>query len=116
MKDLFNAKRVINEQYIELQSDIVLIVRELSGETLGLFNDIRQSQAGAEVDVALKAREVQRQIDEANRQLLRLMVLPDRRDAGALTNLVTYSQRLRDKLVNYQAARDGSSEARLALD
>ena len=40
-------------------------------------------------------------MDEVNRDILRLIVHPDRRDAGALSNIVTFSRRLQDKLVNF---------------
>ena len=40
-------------------------------------------------------------LDDANRKLLELMSDPLRKDAGTLTNFVTYSQRLKDKLENY---------------
>ena len=37
----------------------------------------------------------------ANRKLLFLLAQPDRRDAGAMSNFMTYSRRLMDKLVNF---------------
>jgi phosphate:Na+ symporter len=40
-------------------------------------------------------------IDSANRTLLILIADPDRKDAGALINFITYSQRLKDKLTNF---------------
>ena len=38
------------------------------------------------------------------------MADPGRRDAGAMTNFVTYSQRLKDKLVNYANLQPRQSE------
>jgi phosphate:Na+ symporter len=42
-------------------------------------------------------------LNEVNRELLSLIAHPERRDAGALSNFVTYSRRLKDKLVNFAA-------------
>ena len=45
-------------------------------------------------------------LDEINRDLLPLLAHPDRSDAGTLSNFVTYSRRLKDKLVNFAALQD----------
>jgi phosphate:Na+ symporter len=47
------------------------------------------------------AAELQALLDDANRKLLPLLARPDRRDAGALSNFVTYSRRLNDKLLSF---------------
>ncbi len=100
--DLFNAKRAMNKHYIELGSDVLLIVRELSNYTLMLFGDISSSLTkGQPVQIQGKARELQVCLEQSNRKLLSLLALPDRRDAGSLSNFVTYSRRLMDKLVNF---------------
>lgn len=102
--DLFNTKKMMNKQYIELRSDIMLMVRELSSRTLSLFDDIRKSFAeGHQPGITAKAEALQDQLNEVNRQLLSLFAQPERRDAGALINFVTYSRRLKDKLVNFTA-------------
>jgi phosphate:Na+ symporter len=102
ISDLFNAKKVMSEQYIELKSDILLVIRELSSQTLGLFDDIHKAlDQGTPLDIQSKSRELQTHIDEASKDLLSIMVDPLRLDAGALTNFVTYSQRLKDKLINF---------------
>jgi phosphate:Na+ symporter len=105
IKDLFSTKRVMNEHYIELKSDILLVIRDLSSQTLTLFDEIHRSFEKSEpTDTKKLAREVQATLDEAHRKLLRLLTDSSRRDAGALINFVTYSQRLKDKLVNFAAA------------
>lgn len=102
--DLFNSKKMMNKQYIELKSDIMLMVRELSSRTLSLFDDIRKSLAeGHPPGIRAKGEALQDQLNDVNRQLLSLFAHPERRDAGALTNFVTYSRRLKDKLVNFAA-------------
>jgi phosphate:Na+ symporter len=102
--DLFNARRVMSKQYIELKSDVLLLVRELSSHTLVLFDEINKALAlGIEPDVKEQAKSLQKLLDQANRQLLQLVARPDRRDAGALSNFVTYSLRLKDKLLNFAA-------------
>lgn len=100
--DLFNTKRVMSEHFIELKSDILMLVRELSSHTLNLFDDIHKSLSEEEkVNVSSTAQELQESINEVNKDLLVLLADPVRKDAGALTNFVTYSQRLKDKLVNF---------------
>jgi phosphate:Na+ symporter len=111
--DLFNTKKVMAENYIELKSDILILVRELSSETLSLFGDIRKSLFDIEsVDIKAASSEVQKHLDEANRELLALLADPLRRDAGSLTNFVTYSQRLKDKLMNFHKAKKSSVAVR----
>ncbi|MCB1671868.1 MAG: Na/Pi symporter [Gammaproteobacteria bacterium] len=117
--DLFNAKKLMSEHYIELKSDILMLVRELSSRTLSLFDEIFRSMlSGETTDISGPIRELQGTINEVNRDLLPLLADPGRRDAGALTNFVTYSQRLKDKLVNFynitltQGWASGRSEAR----
>ncbi|MEZ4871701.1 MAG: hypothetical protein R2827_05520 [Bdellovibrionales bacterium] len=47
------------------------------------------------------AEELQGDLEEFNKVILKLMSQPNRNDAGVILRLVTYSQRLKDKLVNY---------------
>ncbi len=100
--DLFNTKRMMSKHYIELKSDVMLMVRELSSSTLALFDDIHSAlEGGGTIAVDDRARSLQSALEEANRDLLPLLTLPDRRDAGALSNFVTYSRRLQDKLASF---------------
>ena len=46
--DLFATKRSMNEQYIELESDVMLLVRELSGQTLALFDAVQEALRGGD--------------------------------------------------------------------
>lgn len=106
--DLFNTKKMMNKQYIELRSDIMLMIRGLSSHTLSLFDDIRKSLVeGHPAGITAKAEALQNQLNDVNRQLLSLFARPERRDAGALINFVTYSRRLKDKLVNFAALDAG---------
>ena len=118
INDLFESKRVMTEQYIELKSDVLLIVRTLSSQTLEFFDDIGDAaQEGRDLNAKVLSKNLQHYIDNANRVLLLLLVDPKREDAGALTNFVTYSQRLKDKLHNFASltlhhqASDSSAEA-----
>jgi phosphate:Na+ symporter len=100
--DLFNAKKVMVEHFIELRSDILLLIRDLSSHTLNLFDSINKSLLEEkELDIKAVSQDLQACINRTNRNLLSLLADPNRRDAGALTNFVTYSQRLKDKLVNF---------------
>ena len=107
IEDIFNTKKAMSKNYVELKSDILLMVRKLSSQTLALFDDIRKSLAeGNQLDVTARASELQGMLDEINRDLLSLLADPDRSDAGTLSNFVTYSRRLQDKLVNFAALQD----------
>ena len=99
--DLFEAKKLLNENYVELKSDMLLLIRELSSETLQLFSDILESvEDKPAVDLAQTSKGLQYRIDKANKKLLLLLADPSRQDVGALANFITYSQRLKDKLIN----------------
>ena len=99
--DLFESKRIMNEQFIELESDILIMIRELSSDTLTLFTHTSENleqPKNDEIDKA--ARLLQLHLNQAQRKLLMLLADTNRKDAGTLTNFVTYSQRLKDKLLN----------------
>lgn len=82
------------------------MTRQISSKTLNLFDDIHKSLLEQEVvDVKQRSKDLQIHLDEVNKDLLSLLADPVRRDAGALTNFVTYSQRLKDKLVNFAKLR-----------
>ena len=100
--DLFTAKKVMNENYIELKSDILRLLRKLSGQSLALFDETRRLLDGESgIDITHQSDELRELLDKANRDLLALSGDPNRKDAGALGNFVTYSRRLRDKLLNF---------------
>ncbi|MFT5312894.1 MAG: phosphate:Na+ symporter [Paraglaciecola sp.] len=102
INDLFESKRAMNRQYIELKSDVLFMVRELSSQTLSFFDEIHRAISKEQtINVKTKAKELQHYIDSANRDLLLMLVDPSRVDAGALTNFITYSQRMKDKLTNF---------------
>lgn len=106
IKDLFESKRVMNEQYIELKSDLLLLTRSLAMETSEYFEDIatnlhKQGASPQQSTIKARVKKLQQVIDSANRTLLSLMADPERKDAGALINFITYSQRLKDKLTNF---------------
>ena len=95
-------RRELNENFIELKSDILLLIRELAGQTLALFDEIHKSIIGdSETNISATARDLQRLLDRVNRDMLKMLAQEGRRDAGSLTNFVTYSIRLKDKLVNF---------------
>lgn len=109
--DMFNVKRTLASNYIELEGDVLLMVRGISNHTLALFDDIQSAlQERRRPDVAERSRELRRFLDDVNGDLLRLLAWTDRRDAGTLSNLVTFSRRLQDKLVNFS----GLLEAEMA--
>ncbi len=106
INDLHNMKKVLSENYIELKSDILLLLRELSSNTLVLFDRIGEAATSGETsELHEAASEMQAHLDDANKDLLKLTADPERRDAGAMTNFFTYSQRLKDKLLNYASLK-----------
>ncbi len=115
--DIFNTKKVMNRHYIELKDDVLVMVRDLSSHTLALFDDIRHSLSDArQMKKTEKAGELQEVLDEINKALLPLLARPGRRDAGALSNFVTYSRRLKDKLVNFAALQDIAPDVTRSAD
>ena len=102
--DLFKSRRIMSKHYIELKSDVLLLVRELSSHTLVLFDEINRAlKDDTELDVSIEAKSLHKVLDNAGRELLVLIADPNRRDAGALSHFVTYSRRLTDKLLNFAA-------------
>ncbi|MDM7861007.1 Na/Pi symporter [Alteromonas sp. ASW11-36] len=106
IKDLFETKRFLNDSYVELNSDLLLLTRGLSILTLEYFEEIAaemrdKSSDNQQVVLKEKAKIMQQEINDANRSLLLLMLDPERKDAASLINFVTYSQRLKDKLSNF---------------
>lgn len=107
IEDLFNTKKIMVESYIDPHADILYLVRELSRQALGLFEDIHRGlSAPGEFSIKQRSRDMQEGLNKANRELLAMMADSERRDAGALINFVTYSQRLKDKLVNFHKAHN----------
>ena len=102
INDLFTVKKVMRENYIELKSDILLPVREISGLSLTMFDDVQDALEGeGQDDLARSSDALQASLDRTNRELLALMGDPTRRDVSALINFVTYSRRMGDKLLNF---------------
>ena len=78
---------------------------------MGLFDEIYKAMANERPpQIKPQSEELQMKLDKVNRELLSLLTHPERLDAGALSNFVTYSRRLKDKLVNF-AAIDSSEAA-----
>ena len=102
ISDLYATKKMMTENWVELKSDILILIRKLSSETLAMFESLRQVIAGeSDIDIKNVSRDMQLHLNEAQRHLLELLADAQRQDAGALTNFVTYSQRLKDKLIIY---------------
>lgn len=108
IKDLFHTKKTMEEHYIELNSDLLMFIRDISNRSMSLFSSVYDSldkKTAKYSRVKKDAHDLQTVLDEVNKGLLALTANPERRDAGALTHLVTYSQRLKDKLVNFSITK-----------
>jgi phosphate:Na+ symporter len=105
IKDLFQAKRVINERYIELNSDLVILIRGLAIHTLEVFEQIladsAQQQDGVSVTLKNKEKALQQEINRFSKALLLMLADKSREDVGAMISFVSFSQRLKDKLSNF---------------
>ncbi len=99
--DIFNTKRALTASYVELNRDILLMVREISNQTLAMFDEVSKSLLERrQTEVSERAQHLRALLDDIDRDMLKLLAQPDRADAGAMSNLVTYSRRLQDKLTN----------------
>lgn len=106
VKDIYSIKQMVSENYIELKFDLILMVRELSGKVLECFEE---TESISNTPDARRQRQVLKELQLAlnhfNSELLKLVAQPDRKDAGALIQLMTYSQRLKDKLARFGKIR-----------
>ncbi|MEE4190603.1 MAG: Na/Pi cotransporter family protein [Halieaceae bacterium] len=102
IEDLFNTKVTMDKQFIELRSDVMLMVREISSRTLTLFDKtyraLSEGQRPETHDASVELRSI---IDAVSRELLRLLRDPRRQDVGVLSHFVTYSRRVQDKLQRF---------------
>lgn len=106
IEDLYQTKKVMNEHYVELKSDILIVIRELASHTLSLFDEIGTGEDRGNADIQAASMQTQHYLDSSHKALLTMLANPERKDAGAMTNVITYSQRLKDKLINYARIRD----------
>lgn len=104
VKDIAGLKQQLDRRYIDIHSDLLVVVRELSGETLAFFEKLDLSKTSEADREALKkeAEEYQVALNQFRATILKLMTQPNRRDVGVLLRMVTYSQRLKDKILNFQ--------------
>ncbi len=104
VKDIAKIKEAVDENYLDLKSDVLIVVRELSSATLSFFEsaDAKPSKEGFKAE----SHKFQAELDGFNTKLLKMMAQPDRNDVGIILQLATYSQRLKDKLVNYYKLDD----------
>jgi phosphate:Na+ symporter len=104
ISDLIHIKNAMDKDFIDLKSGLIISVRELSSKTLGVFDVVTKSLTESKANtVALKkeTKEFSEFIEEFNRGILKVISDPGRQDAGAVIQIMTYSQRLKDKLVNF---------------
>ncbi len=103
IKDLSSVKKTMDENYIELKSDLLLVIRELSSDTLSFFEKMSPDEAGAKDPKLAKkfSHQYQEKLDAFNQRILKIMAQPERDDAGTMLHLITYSQRLKDKLIKF---------------
>ena len=103
LKDLTKVKKKADKRCIELKEDLLLMIRELSGETLSFFNKVSRAIVDEEGVDSMKeqARILRNRIDTFNGDVLKIISRRGRKDAGIILRLMSYSRRLQDKLINY---------------
>ena len=103
LKDLTKIKRKVDKRCIDLGDDLLVMIRELSAETLTFFNKVSKAIVDEEGKESMKAQAkiLQGRIDSFNGDILKLIARPGRKDAGIMLRLMSYSRRLQDKLINY---------------
>ena len=103
LKDLTKIRRKMDKRCIEIKEDLMLMIRELSGETLTFFNKVSRAIVSEKDGVSMnrQARILRERIDTFNGDVLKLISQPGRKDAEVILRLMSYSRRLQDKLISY---------------
>ena len=103
LKDFEQIKNHIDEMYIEIQSDGILHLREISSQTFSLFTTLAKSLVKEEISVDIKdeLNKLQSTLNQTNKDLIKSIQNTERRDVGSLIHFFTYSQRLKDKMAMF---------------
>lgn len=101
--DLTEIKESMDNNYTELKSDILVLVRELTSSTLSFFESmaVHEKEHINKHELHELSHRFQKELVSFNKKILKLMAMPERKDAAIILHIVTISQRLKDKLVNY---------------
>lgn len=102
--DLVDLKEMMDHNYIEIRSDLLMYLRELTSHFVTFFEETQNAMEGSisKDEYSQRRKSMQDEIDLFHQNLLKIMTQNDRKDTGAIFHLVSYSQRLKDKLVSYQ--------------
>ncbi len=111
IEDIYQTKRHLSAHYLEPKSDILMIIREISTDTLSLFDTIGKRLDVKTMSIQTLSDDMQHSLNQGHRALLSLLTDPLRKDAGLLVNFITYSQRLKDKLIHYAKLTKPTSSA-----
>ncbi|MCB9094681.1 MAG: Na/Pi symporter [Halobacteriovoraceae bacterium] len=101
IEDLTQVKEQVNEMYIEIESDVLLQVREISGRTLTAFDSLADKLKNPKTtnnNVKKELKDLQDSINEANKDLLKMILDSEQKHSGVLKHFLTHSQRIKDKL------------------
>lgn len=114
VKDLTIIKDCLDKNCVDMGSDLVLVVRGISTDTTLFFNTISKKIDSSKIDddFIKQSKSLQIKIDQANASILQLTSTSrKRRDVGVVFQLLTYSQRLKDKLKSYHRVLSRLNEA-----
>lgn len=103
VQNIVEVKTSMEENFVFIQADLTVLIRELSGEAISFFNFLSKEDLTPRErqDVKTRGQELQKEINSFNKEILKIMAQPERKDAGFILHFVTHTQRLKDKLLNY---------------
>lgn len=96
-------KESLEASYIELSGDMLMYLRELTSNFL-LFFEKTQENLQTKKDKSLMKddlAQLQIHLNTFHKNILKIMIQENRNDAAILFNIVTASQRLKDKIYTY---------------
>ena len=102
----------MEENYIEFKSDTLLIIRELATKTYRYFERMsgKEGQLQDKLEIKDKTIRFHGVLNSFRKETLKMMSQPDRKDAGLVLHLITYTQRLKDKITIYRKLITPSKE------
>lgn len=103
LKDIVDVKDQMDEMSIEMQADLLLHYKEITSQTLSIFELLQKSLSGETKDQHLLINEfsqLQATLNNFSKLIFKIMPDTNRSDTGYSMHFMTYSQRLKDKLSN----------------
>lgn len=103
LNDILKIKEHMDLMYIELGSDMLKHLRNLANKTTNIFEileNFKLIEISTEQFINENLNQLQKDLILLHRDVLRAMSDESRKDAGVMLHILTYSQRIKDKLYN----------------